>query len=133
MPTYLGSCLCKQVTFELTCEFKGFYLCHCSRCRKKSGSAHGANLFSTSTSFTWLSGQDGIKLFNVPGTRFETTFCTNCGSVLPTVKADGSVVTPAGSLDSEVKIRPYYHIFMGSKADWDYDFASVPTSDTFPK
>lgn len=44
---YSGSCLCGEVTFEIEGDFEDFYLCHCERCRKDTGSAHAANLFSS--------------------------------------------------------------------------------------
>ena len=44
---YNGSCLCGDVRFIIEGEFKSFYLCHCNYCRKDTGSAHAANLFST--------------------------------------------------------------------------------------
>jgi len=45
--TYAGSCLCGEVRFEIEGEFERFYLCHCEFCRKDTGSAHAANLFSS--------------------------------------------------------------------------------------
>ena len=41
--TITGTCLCGQIKFEVTPPFAGFRYCHCSRCRKASGSAHAAN------------------------------------------------------------------------------------------
>ena len=35
-----GSCLCGKVTFEIEGNFEQFFLCHCERCRKDTGSAH---------------------------------------------------------------------------------------------
>ena len=40
-----GSCLCGGVVYEIDPPFKIFQYCHCSRCRKFTGSAHAANLF----------------------------------------------------------------------------------------
>ena len=39
-----GSCLCGGVKFEITRAVGPFELCHCSRCRKASGSAFAAGL-----------------------------------------------------------------------------------------
>ena len=52
---YKGSCLCGEITFEIIGEFESFFLCHCERCRKDTGSAHAANLFSSSARLIWLS------------------------------------------------------------------------------
>jgi hypothetical protein len=131
MQTYKGSCLCQAVSFELNGDFSGFYLCHCSRCRKETGSAYASNLFSRNGSLHWISGKDTVRTFELAGTRFAKTFCTACGSTLPTEKS-GYILVPAGSIDGDVARRPDAHIFMGSKADWDHDLAGVPCHDTFP-
>ncbi|HEV7286358.1 MAG TPA: GFA family protein, partial [Kaistia sp.] len=70
-----GSCLCGRATYEIHGDFQSFFLCHCSRCRKDSGSAHGANLFSTEARLEWLSGQDRVKTFRLPETRHQRSFC----------------------------------------------------------
>lgn len=132
MTKYWGSCLCQKVTFEVVGEFNVFYLCHCSRCRKQTGSAHAANLFSKTAQFTWLSGRESVHTFRLSGTRFTKSFCTTCGSTLPTVGESGKVLVPAGSLDCTLDIKPNGHIFMGSKANWDQDFEKVAQFDGFP-
>ncbi len=128
-----GSCLCGEVTFELDGDFDHFYLCHCSLCRKDSGSAHGANLFSSSATLTWLSGEEKITHFTLPGTRHHKSFCSLCGSALPNMQMDGKLlVVPAGSLDCDFDMRPTAHIFVASKAHWDKDLDDIPQIDTFP-
>src|SRR5262245_45959705 len=64
-----GSCLCGAVRFEIAGDFEHFYLCHCQHCRKDTGSAHAANLFSSKASLKWLAGQDKVTVFNLPNTR----------------------------------------------------------------
>lgn len=41
-----GSCLCGRVTFVVSGPFEAFHWCHCSRCRKDTGSAHASNIFA---------------------------------------------------------------------------------------
>ena len=121
-----GQCLCGAVKYSISGEFESFFLCHCSRCRKDSGSAHSANLFSSTARITWVSGADKIKTFQLSGSRHVKSFCMDCGSALPVSDAGaGLLVVPAGSLDSPVDIRPNAHICCSSRADWDNDLASV--------
>lgn len=128
-----GSCLCGRVMFQISGPFEHFFLCHCPRCRKGSGSAHAANLFSTRASLDWLSGNEQVRSFRVDGTRHERCFCTICGSALPMFQAGGSLLmVPAGSLDGPVTIRPAAHIFSGSRADWDHDLYALPWLDGSP-
>lgn len=131
--THCGSCLCGAVAFEIEGEFDRFYLCHCSYCRKDTGSAHGANLFSSSAKIEWLSGAAQVKTYNVPATRHSKSFCSNCGSALPRVEMNGQlIVVPTGSLDSAFSMRPDAHLFVSSKAQWDREFETIQTFDTFP-
>lgn len=127
-----GGCLCGAVRFEIEGSFENFFLCHCSRCRKGSGSAHASNLFSNTAQLTWLSGEDRVQSFTVEGTRFTRSFCLTCGSFLPNVAANGRLKVPAGSLDTPVSLRPEAHIFAGSRADWDHELEDVPAFDRRP-
>jgi hypothetical protein len=130
---YGGSCLCGAVRFEIEGEFQRFYLCHCEYCRKDTGSAHAANLFSSSATLQWVSGEENLRIFNLPATRHSRCFCGTCGSALPTTQRDAKLlVVPAGSLDSAVRIRPDAHIFGSSRASWDHALEQVPTVDSFP-
>ncbi|WP_459924585.1 GFA family protein [Desulfatiferula olefinivorans] len=128
-----GSCLCGEVTFEIEGDFDHFYLCHCSRCRKDTGSAHGANLFSSTATLKWLSGVDKVANFTLPSTQHSKSFCSICGSALPNIQLGGALlVVPAGSLDCDIHIRPTAHIFISSKANWDNDLHKCPMIETLP-
>jgi hypothetical protein len=128
-----GSCLCGAVRFEVHGDFEHFYLCHCEYCRKDTGSAHAANLFSSAATLTWLCGQENVRLFNLPASRHRHCFCATCGSALPDVQMDGALLkVPAGSLDSEVLIRPDAHLFCASRARWDEGLEKVPALARLP-
>lgn len=130
---YAGSCLCGEVRFEIEGEFDRFYLCHCEYCRKDTGSAHAANLFSSTAALKWVSGKDKIRQFNLPATRHGKCFRSTCGSALPMMQMNGELlVVPAGSLSGELRIRPTAHLFVSSKACWDDALEKVPTVDKFP-
>ena len=134
MAKHSGSCLCGAVTFEVTGEFDDFYLCHCSRCRKDTGSAHGANLFSTTARLRWITGQERVTVFTLSGTQHTRAFCSTCGSALPTVQGEGALlVVPAGSLDDDVPIAPSAHIFVASRANWDSELHRLPMADGPPE
>ena len=130
---YFGSCLCGEVSFEVEGDFERFYLCHCGYCRKDTGSAHAANLFSSSASLKWVSGEDKVKRFDLPSTRHSKCFCSICGSALPKVQMDGQLLAvPAGSLNGDVTIKPHSHIFFASRASWDDALESVPKVEKYP-
>lgn len=128
-----GSCLCGTVRFSISGAFDSFFLCHCARCRKDTGSAHAANLFSAAATLSWQAGQGSVKTFRLPGTRHERSFCGACGSALPGMQADGAMlVVPAGSLDDPVDIRPAAHICWASRAGWDDRLEDVSRLDGLP-
>lgn len=127
-----GSCLCGAVRFEISGPFDAFFLCHCGRCRKDSGSAHAANIFSAGAQITWIDEEDQRRTFRLPETRHAKSFCTTCGSALPYEGDDGVLVIPAGSLDTPIDIRPNAHLCMASRAEWDVDLAQVPALDGLP-
>jgi hypothetical protein len=128
-----GSCLCGQVRFEIEGDFERFYLCHCEYCRKDTGSAHAANLFSSSAVLRWTSGAEKVRQFDLPGTRHSKSFCSTCGSALPKIQLNGRLlVVPAGSLNTEVHIKPDAHIFVSSRANWDRALEQVPAIDRSP-
>lgn len=131
--THRGSCLCGAVHFEVDGAFERFYLCHCAYCRKDTGSAHAANLFSSTAQLRWLAGQDQVSSFDLPGTRHSKSFCSVCGSALPKLQMGGALLAvPAGSLDSALAQRPEAHLFVASRADWDYELERIPKLETLP-
>ena len=128
-----GSCLCGTVTFRVTGAFEHFFLCHCSRCRKDTGSAHAANLISTTARLDWLSGSDNVATFRLPGTRHAKSFCKSCGAALPLAQGDGALlVVPAGALDGPVEIRPTAKICYADRAGWVDGLDTVPRLDGLP-
>ncbi len=123
---YFGSCLCKAVKYKIEGKFDDFYLCHCKYCRKDSGSAHAANLFSNSASLVWMKGENNVKRFELGDTKHVKSFCSICGSALPNLQMNGSLlVVPAGSLDVNLDKKPDGHIFISNKANWDVDLEKV--------
>ncbi len=78
---FQGSCLCRGVRYELSAEPGAFGYCHCTSCRKASGSAHAANAPVDRENFHLLSGRELIRQFESSPGKFRV-FCTNCGSPL---------------------------------------------------
>lgn len=131
--TLSGSCLCGAVRYEATGEAQRFYHCHCSRCRKASGTGHASNLFLKGT-LAWNSGEELLTSFKPPeAERFTNTFCRVCGSRMPRfIEKAGMVFIPAGSLDDEPDLRPQARIFLGSRAQWSCDDSALPGFENYP-
>lgn len=132
--TLRGSCLCGAVRYEVSGEPKRFLHCHCSRCRKATGTGHATNLFLQPASLSWLSGQEQVRSFKVPeAKRFTNVFCATCGSRVPRqMQGTDMVLIPAGSLDDDVPLRPEAHIFCDSRASWSRQAEPLPEYAEYP-
>lgn len=117
-----GRCLCREVAFRITGPIEAFHWCHCSRCRRETGSAHAANLFTTADGVEWLRGEELVKRFDLPeAKRFSRAFCAQCGSPMPYLSRTGThMIISAGVLDEDPGVPPQDNIYWGSRATW-YD------------
>jgi hypothetical protein len=129
-----GKCLCGKVHYEITGNLGIFQYCHCSRCRKFTGSAHSAHLFVSPEHFKWITGEEHVGRYEPDDTKyFATSFCKNCGSSLPWLsKNKKTVVVPAGTLDTDPGIKPFQNIFWKSRAQWYKDVSELVKYDELP-
>ncbi len=121
MASLRGSCLCGGVAFDIEGKVGPIGQCHCSKCRKVSGTDGNAVFYASASSFRWLRGQDLIRQFFVPdGNGWASSFCGTCGSPVPLIDREQTkYFVPAGLLDDDPGHRGYAaHIFVGSKAPW---------------
>ena len=118
--TVRGSCLCQKVRYEIAGPVGKAAYCHCSRCRKWSGSALLGYAGVAKQHFRWTLGEDLLGRFP-SSERVFRVFCTACGSALaawPSDPAVESVWVMMGTLDDDPGVKPSLHIFVGSKAPW---------------
>lgn len=127
-----GSCLCGAVRFEIERVTGSFELCHCSRCRKASGSAYLAEVGVRVADFRFVQGREHITVFELPVREqppgYQRPFCRFCGSPTPLPETHGSwTAIPAGLLDDDPEARPERHIFTEHRAAW------TPRGDGLPE
>jgi hypothetical protein len=103
-------------------------MCHCSRCRKVTGSNGIAIVIVPKERFHWLTGADHGTKYELRPT-YSVTRCKTCGSPLPAEEDDKHVFLTAGSLDDPLDAGIKTHIFCGSKADWDFEDENVQYHD----
>lgn len=131
--TMTGGCLCGAVRYRVTATPAQFYFCHCSQCRKITGSAFAANVLCPDGELEWLQGEGHVRRFDLPGRAFTKVFCEQCGSGLPWRGASGSgLYMPAGSLDADPPLAPGEHIFWAEHADWLAMYDDLPRTSGFP-
>lgn len=115
----MGGCLCGAVTYQTSPPIVQFYHCHCSRCRKASGTANTTHFYVNIENFVWISGEDNITCYKLPtAERFSSVFCKTCGSKVPHARDQKLMTIPAGSLDSIPDAKPNVHMFWDSRAAW---------------
>ncbi|MEM7619688.1 MAG: GFA family protein [Pseudomonadota bacterium] len=129
-----GSCLCQNVTYTINGHLGIFQYCHCSRCRKFTGSAFAANLLVAPEHFQWTKGADLVSHFPLAGAKhFATAFCKRCGSSLPWKAQSGkSIIIPAGTLDDVPDLKPFQNLCFADKASWFENPADLKTYDGMP-
>lgn len=130
-PTIKGSCVCGAVQFAIRPPYRFFQYCHCSRCRKRTGSAHAANIAILVDQLVWLAGEDPIRRFELPTAKSGgTAFCTTCGSGLPWLTRNGRAwIVPAGTLDDDPGEKPTRNIHFASRAVWHAIAGELPVFD----
>ncbi|MDD9932520.1 MAG: GFA family protein [Myxococcales bacterium] len=126
-----GSCLCGGVRFEVERLEGPFELCHCSRCRKASGSSHVAGVRVRTADYRLLAGADLIAHFELPvrdtPPAYGSVFCKRCGSPVPPAEPAGeSFEIAAGLLEGPLNLRPDRHIYVEYRADWDDRLDELP-------
>lgn len=113
-----GQCLCGQVEFELLGSVPKLYQCHCSLCRKQTGSAANAATIVAMKNFRWLSGEERVSSWK-KDSGFRSDFCSTCGSPVPNpLRETPYYWIPAGLLQSD-RLEIVAHLFVDSKAGWD--------------
>jgi hypothetical protein len=126
-----GQCLCGDVQFELDGPIRGIGQCHCSLCRRVSGTNGNAIFLVPAERFRWLVGEDRRVHFRLRPT-YGVSRCVRCGSPLPDCLDGRQYWVQAGlmqdDLDTEIKL----HIHVGSKADWDRIPEHHPQFEGYP-
>lgn len=115
-----GECNCGAIQFEIDADLSGVYVCHCSICRRSTGSNGIAVVLFPKDRFRWLRGQELIALWKKPDANWETWFCRVCGSRVPGENDAITMFAPAASItQGGDALKVIHHIWVGSKAAWD--------------
>jgi len=129
---YLGKCLCGAVEITIKGDISDIIHCHCSLCRKNSGTAFATNGFINAADFKIISGGNNLSTFTFKPGR-NRHFCTSCGS--PVYSSNDQdperYRIRLGILDSDIAERPISHNFVTSKANWEDLDVELPRYDSF--
>lgn len=124
-----GSCLCGGIAFEISGKIGALGACHCSMCRKVSGSAFAVFAMVRSKYFRFTRGEDLVRRYESSPGRHRC-FCGRCGATLGEIDLDApSFPIAAGLLDGDPGRRLAGHEYVGSKAEWYAIEDSLPRHD----
>jgi hypothetical protein len=99
-----GACLCGRVQYQVSGPFDAFHLCHCSQCRRSTGSAHAANIFTSEDRLEWLAGEEFIKRYTPDEADvISKCFCTHCGSLVPYTISTGATAPTGTTPDCKLR------------------------------
>jgi len=122
-----ASCLCGGVTYEIAGPILRPRYCHCSHCRKFSGTASAAWGLIETAHFTL--GPSSARVTKYNSGHGLRVFCAVCGSPLwyePSGRPQWRGV-PLGAIDTPGVPAPEMHVWIKSNADW------APVRDELPQ
>ncbi|MCW7540229.1 GFA family protein [Aquabacterium sp. A7-Y] len=115
-----GSCVCRAVEYTVPDAMKYAGCCHCSECRRFSGSAFSAFGGVPMQALRVTRGEQSLSRY-AKSEHTVLVFCRHCGSSLYAEKPLRSMIhLRLGSLLDAPSLRPQFHSFVASKAPW-YD------------
>jgi len=131
--TYSGSCLCGQVKYTFSGQPRLLVACHCSLCRKATGSAFGAFALVPKAHFEWTAGAERLAVF-ASSREAQRLFCRECGSTLGSLhdQRPSFMHVAAGTLDEAPPMRLAMHAYTGSKATWYEVHDDLPQHEAAP-
>jgi hypothetical protein len=108
------------VRFEVTEPLVSASWCHCTRCRRRTGSSASPNARIAPGSLRIVSGEELVRCYQPPD-GFAKCFCSECGSQLWSRSPDDPDVISIrlGAFDDDPGIRPMWRQFVAYAAPWD--------------
>ncbi|WP_233800871.1 GFA family protein [Paraburkholderia sp. HP33-1] len=130
-PLLAGRCLCGAVHYSVKDEFVYALNCHCSNCRRATGSAFKPFAGIERDKLRITQGEDRLLIFGDERAEHDVR-CKICGSLMFSVVRQGQYVhVTLGTLTDAPTMRPTAHIFVGSKAPWYSITDQLPQHDEF--
>lgn len=120
-----GGCNCGAVRYRLSGKTLGVAACHCTNCRKQSGSAFSVNLVVKAAD---MSVDGPLAQYSdratESGQAVQREFCGACGSPIRSVQTamPQIAVVKVGTLDHPEHFAPKVHIWTRSAVPW----ANIP-------
>jgi hypothetical protein len=127
---YTGQCLCGDICFEFDAPDRDVNICHCSLCRRMTGTAFGTYVKVHKDSLQITAGGKNFTAYAVTD-KLDMISCATCGSYVYATHSDYAdyAYVCLGVVDDNDDLRPTYHEFVGSKASWYEIHDGLPQND----
>ena len=125
-----GGCMCGAIHYRVEDRFLYSLNCHCSQCRRVTGSAFKPFAGIERSRLSVVEGAENLVIFGEE--TGHDAHCRKCGSLLYSVVREGQYAhVTLGTLFDDPSIRPTAHIFVGSKAPWFTITDELPQHEEF--
>ncbi|MEM8753870.1 MAG: GFA family protein [Pseudomonadota bacterium] len=125
-----GGCFCGAVGYEVEDDFAYALNCHCSACRRATGSAFKPFGGIAIEKLRVVTGEAALMRYGDDAAH--DVHCGICGSLLYSVVRGGAYAhVTFGTLADAPSVRPTAHIFVGSKAPWFEIADDLPQHEEF--
>lgn len=125
-----GGCQCGEVRYRLTSEPLACYVCHCSDCQRRTGSAFSTALVVPTEGLTVVKGAPSPYYASLSGGRTKSgQHCAQCSTRLwGTIQMEPTIrVLQPGTLDDPRQFRPVAHVWTRSVLPWVVIPEGTPT------
>jgi hypothetical protein len=127
-----GSCLCGAVSMQIEGALYGARYCHCTNCRKFSGTAYAAWGLVQTAQFAVTPSEAAVTKYDSGGGL--RVFCASCGSPLwyepnglPQFRG-----IPLGAIDGVGAPKPEMHVWTKSMVGWATISDDLPVYEKHP-
>jgi hypothetical protein len=116
-----GGCMCGAVRFEVEAPLVSAGWCHCTRCRRRTGTPASVQARVAPGSLRLRSGEEALREYVPDDGGWPKVFCGECGSALWSRSPDdpGVFSVLLGAFDGDPGIRPGYRQFVAYAAPWE--------------
>jgi hypothetical protein len=126
-----GSCRCGKVTYTVSADpiFTG--ICHCTSCRKSTGSAYATVVGVPAPALKVTGATTQFDDVGDSGKATHRAFCPSCGTTVTQWAdvMDGVMMIGLGTVENPSSVSPAMQIFCDSALPW----AKVPDMQGFPR
>jgi hypothetical protein len=116
-----GGCQCGEVRYRLVAEPLACYVCHCTDCQRRTGSAFSTALIVPTEGLEVTTGTPSPYFASLSGGRIKSgQQCTKCSTRLwgTLQQAPGIRVLQPGTLDEPRRFPPVAHVWTRSALPW---------------